>query len=83
MSQPLEITPSQSPIVLDAMGKPCPMPLLILKKQLKKTEPGQQILLMSSDPHSQLDIGRFCQLNQLKHHIDIISEYEFHYIVQI
>jgi len=41
-------------IVVDAMGKPCPMPLLMLKKALKQ-HAGQSFLLKSSDPHSQQD----------------------------
>lgn len=66
--------------IVDAMGKTCPMPLLMLKRALKNSN-GLQILLKSSDPHSQQDIMRYCQINQLKCDIKCISNHEFHYII--
>ena len=66
--------------IIDAMGKPCPMPLLMLKKALKSAS-GQQFLLKSSDPHSQQDVLRYCEINQLKCEAKSISSHEFHYII--
>ena len=68
--------------IIDAMGKPCPMPLLMLKKALKKSS-NQQFLLKSSDPHSQQDVLRYCQLHQLKCEVKCISNHEFHYIIAL
>ena len=69
-------------IEIDAMGKPCPMPLLLLKKQLKKMSPKQIVLVKSSDPHSEIDISRYCQLNQLNYQIDKISNTEYHHFIE-
>lgn len=66
---------------VDAIGKPCPMPLLMLKRALK-SHPGETFLLKSSDPHSQIDVSRYCELNQLKYDIQQISDVEFHYIIE-
>ena len=66
--------------IIDAMGKPCPMPLLMLKKALKKSS-NQKFLLKSSDPHSQQDVLRYCQIHDLKCEIKCISNHEFHYII--
>lgn len=68
--------------IIDAMGKPCPMPLLMLKRALKSAS-SQQFLLKSSDPHSQQDVLRYCQINNLKCDIQCISKHEFHYIITL
>ncbi|ALH96378.1 sulfurtransferase TusA family protein [Acinetobacter equi] len=68
--------------VIDAMGKPCPMPLLMLKRSLKNNQ-GKKILLKSSDPHSLQDISRYCEINHIKCESLKISEYEFHYIIEV
>lgn len=68
-------------IVVDAMGKPCPMPLLMLKKALKQ-HAGQSFLLKSSDPHSQQDVLRYCQVHALACRQDKIADNEYHYLIE-
>ena len=68
--------------VIDAMGKPCPMPLLMLKRSLKNNQ-GNTFLLKSSDPHSLQDISRYCQIHNLHCESRKISENEFHYIIDV
>lgn len=69
-------------IEIDALGKACPMPLLLLKKQIKKNPPPQAYVLKSSDPNSQLDISRYCQLHNYSCQIQKISNNEFHYLIE-
>lgn len=69
-------------IEIDALGKPCPMPLLLLKKQLKKNPSPQVYVLKSSDPNSQLDISRYCQIHHYSCQIQKISINEFHYLIE-
>ena len=69
-------------IVIDALGKPCPMPLLLLKKQLKQNTAPQQYLLKSSDPNSQIDLARYCQLHHYSCQVTEVSQHEFHYFIQ-
>lgn len=69
-------------IEINALGKPCPMPLLLLKKQLKKNPPPQAYLLKSSDPNSQLDISRYCQIHNYAFQFQKISSNEFHYLIE-
>lgn len=73
---------SACPEVIDALGQPCPMPLLMLKRALKKAEGSKQYLLKSSDPHSEIDVTRYCQLQQLQCQTQKISENEFHYLIE-
>ena len=67
--------------IIDAMGQPCPMPLLLLKRALKKS-PAQHFLLKSSDPHSQIDITRYCEIHHLTCVLKQINEHEFHYFIE-
>lgn len=71
-----------TPIEIDAMGKPCPMPLLMLKKALKKQAETSQFLLKSSDPNSQIDILRYCEIHNIRCTMQQISSNEFHYLIE-
>ncbi len=48
-------------MVIDALGKKCPMPILILKKNLKKVEVGQIVELIGDDIGSKKDVPAFCK----------------------
>ena len=67
--------------LIDAMGQPCPMTLLMLKRALKNQAHGQW-LLKSSDPHSKTDVSRYCHLHHLTCEMVKISEQEFHYHIE-
>ncbi len=69
-------------IIIDALGQPCPMPLLMLKRALKKADGTQHYLLKSSDPHSEIDVTRYCQIQQLQCQTQKISDNEFHYLIE-
>lgn len=66
---------------INAIGQPCPMPLLMLKRHLKKAD-HQVLLLKSSDPHSEIDVLRYCELHQLSCQLIRVSEHEFHYLIE-
>ena len=67
--------------IIDAMGQPCPMPLLLLKRALKKST-HQHLLLKSSDPHSQADVTRYCEIHHLSCVLKQINGHEFHYFIE-
>ena len=58
--------------LVDASGLPCPMPLLKLKQSLHQLSQGDAVLLIASDPNSQTDIVRFCQI--AGHRVQLIKE---------
>ncbi|TCB51493.1 sulfurtransferase TusA family protein [Acinetobacter sp. ANC 4779] len=72
---------ANSAMIIDAMGKPCPMPLLMLKRAIKN-ESHHHFLLKSSDPHSQQDVLRYCQIHQLKCNMTKITDFEYHYLIE-
>ena len=68
---------------IDALGKPCPMPLLLLKKALKSQNTVHyRLLLKSSDPHSQNDVLRYCQIHKISCTMTQISDNEYHYLIE-
>ncbi|EML1064889.1 sulfurtransferase TusA family protein [Acinetobacter nosocomialis] len=71
-----------APIEINALGQPCPMPLLMLKRELKKASGKQLFLLKSSDPHSEIDVTRYCTLHHFMCQTMQISEREFHYLIE-
>lgn len=71
-----------APIEINALGQPCPMPLLMLKRELKKASGKQLFLLKSSDPHSEIDVTRYCTLHHFMCQTTQISEREFHYLIE-
>lgn len=78
----MTFTLSSSTEVIDALGQPCPMPLLLLKRALKNANGKIQYLLKSSDPHSEIDVTRYCQIQKLQCQVQKISENEFHYLIE-
>ena len=68
-------------IIIDAMGQPCPMPLLMFKRAIKNKS-DHLFLLKSSDPHSQQDVTRYCQMHQLKCKMTKITDAEYHYLIE-
>ncbi|MFN0298616.1 MAG: sulfurtransferase TusA family protein [Acinetobacter sp.] len=72
---------SELVVIIDAMGKPCPMPLLMLKRAFKNNLE-RLFLLKSSDPHSQQDVLRYCQIHELKCDMSKISDFEYHYLIE-
>ncbi|GAC1370021.1 MAG: sulfurtransferase TusA family protein [Aquirhabdus sp.] len=56
---------SIEPIIIDTSGLHCPMPLLKLKMALRNHS-GTPIQLISTDPMSQQDIRRYCEIAGLK-----------------
>ncbi|MHA3083001.1 sulfurtransferase TusA family protein [Acinetobacter sp. ANC 5383] len=74
--------PKATFIEIDAIGKPCPMPLLMLKRAIKSAPAQQKICLKASDPNSEIDILRYCQLQKRRCQMIKISEHELHYIIE-
>ncbi len=59
-------TESIQPVIIDTSGLHCPMPLLKLKMALRNHSNGVPIRLISTDPMSQQDIKRYCEIAGLQ-----------------
>jgi tRNA 2-thiouridine synthesizing protein A len=49
--------------LVDARGLNCPLPLLRLRQALHQRAIGEQLRLLTTDPISQQDIRRYCELS--------------------
>ena len=47
-------------ITVDALGLICPLPVLKLKKALKKCAEGEIVKLIVTDPAASIDVPHFC-----------------------
>ena len=50
---------SDAPVIVDARGLTCPMPLLKAKKALNELKPQQRLLVLATDPGSVRDFELF------------------------
>lgn len=78
----MEQNAAAAQVEINALGQPCPMPLLMLKRALKQADAHQFFLLKASDPNSEIDILRYCQLHQLKCTLHRQQAHEFHYFIE-
>ena len=68
---------------VDARHQPCPMPILMLKRQLKTVkDTGKIFLVKSTDANSQQDLIHFCDIHGLKIHKTHLENQEFHYYIE-
>ena len=61
-------------MLIDASGLPCPMPLLKLKQALHRLSTHDAVRLIATDPNSQIDILRFCQI--AGHQVQLVKQQE-------
>lgn len=55
------MTPTQRPILLDATGYRCPLPVILLERELRRRAPGEQIEIVADDPIAAVDIPHFAR----------------------
>ena len=46
---------------VDARGLFCPLPILELAKAIRSLEPGQELLLLATDPAAREDLTAWCE----------------------
>lgn len=51
----------RAPLVLDARGLACPLPVLRARKMLNRMEPGALLEVLATDPGSIKDFAAFCR----------------------
>jgi tRNA 2-thiouridine synthesizing protein A len=54
-------SPDKADVVVDALGKRCPMPILDLRDNIEKAKAGQTLELISDDAGSKADVPAFCR----------------------
>ena len=60
--------------VIDCRGLKCPLPVLKTEKRLAQLKPGDQVIVLATDPIAKIDIPLFCTQNG--HRCEMSSEGE-------
>ena len=56
-------TPQTTPdLVLDCLGRPCPVPVIELARAVRDQPPGTVVGVVSDDPAALVDVPAFCRL---------------------
>jgi tRNA 2-thiouridine synthesizing protein A len=63
------------PLIIDARGLNCPLPVLRLNKALKRLAPGTEVILLATDPAANRDVPVFCASHG--HQVTRVDEGEF------
>ncbi len=51
---------------LDTSGLQCPLPVLKANKYLKSMQNGEQLTIIATDPHADIDFPEFCKAQNYK-----------------
>lgn len=51
----------QADHTLDALGLRCPEPVMLVRLQIRKMQPGETLLIIADDPATTRDIPAFCR----------------------
>ena len=60
---------------VDAKGLKCPMPVIKLQQQVRKSQAGEMITIDCTDPGAEKDISSWARVN--KHHIEKVTPTDF------
>ena len=57
-----ELTGREPDLVVDCLGRPCPVPVIELAKAVPTVEVGQVVEVLSDDPAARLDVPAWCRM---------------------
>lgn len=49
------------PVLIDARGLKCPLPVLKMEKRLAGLPPGAELVVLATDPMAKVDIPLYCR----------------------
>jgi tRNA 2-thiouridine synthesizing protein A len=52
------------PLVVDSLGKSCPLPVIELAKAMSTIEVGAEVLVLADDPGAKVDIPVWCRMKR-------------------
>lgn len=72
---------SNNPVLIDAKGLKCPMPVIKLQQQVRKSEPGTHIKIACTDSGAEKDIASWCRVN--KHELSNVEITDYGWDLEI
>ncbi|MCL5050791.1 MAG: sulfurtransferase TusA [Firmicutes bacterium] len=73
---------SQADYELDTLGLRCPEPVMMIRSQVRKMQPGETLLVIADDPATTRDVPSFCRF--MSHQL-LAQQTElepYHYLIQ-
>jgi tRNA 2-thiouridine synthesizing protein A len=52
------------PVLVDALGLACPVPVITLAKAIAEVEVGAEVVLLADDPGAKVDIPVWCRMKR-------------------
>lgn len=53
---------SETAVVVDALGKPCPIPVIELAKAAENANVGDEVVVLSDDAGAKVDVPVWCRM---------------------
>lgn len=63
----MTVTPDTPDLVLDCLGRPCPVPVIELARALRDAPDGFVVEVISDDPAALVDVPAFCRMRGHDH----------------
>jgi tRNA 2-thiouridine synthesizing protein A len=63
------MTPQPGPgpmLVIDALGRKCPIPIIMLAERIREVPIGQMVAVLADDPAAWTDVPAWCQMKSHK-----------------
>ena len=61
--QPASAASAPAPLVtIDALGKKCPIPIIMLAERIREVPVGQTIAVLADDPAARTDVPAWCMM---------------------
>jgi tRNA 2-thiouridine synthesizing protein A len=60
MSMPRQPAPSAPVLTIDALGRKCPIPIIMLAEQIRDVPLGALIAVLADDPAARTDVPAWC-----------------------
>lgn len=55
---------AEVPLIVDALGKACPVPVITLAKAMAEVPLGAEVLLLADDPGARVDVPVWCRMKR-------------------
>ena len=80
MMPPLPSADLPAPVLtIDALGRKCPIPIIMLAERIREVAVGQLIAVLADDPAAKTDLPAWCMIksHEFVHATDLPSGWEF------
>jgi cysteine desulfurase len=56
------VTAAAAPLIVDAVGRKCPLPVIMLAKRFPEVPVGGTVTVLADDPAARLDLPAWCRM---------------------